>query len=77
MRHVRLFEKFALFVAQFDVQRGDGFRQMVRLARADDWRGDAGLVQHPRERDLRRLDAALAREFRDAVHDFEIFVAIV
>ena len=54
MRYVRLFQQFDLAVCQSNFQRGQGLIELKHLRRADDGRGDAGLVEQPGQRDLRR-----------------------
>ena len=43
MRNVRSFEGGDFFRSEFHSERGDGIFEMMRLARANDGRGDAGL----------------------------------
>ena len=46
------FERLDLVVGQSELERGDGFGQVVRLGRADDGRGDGRVAQYPGQRDL-------------------------
>ena len=47
-----------LVVGELEIEGRDGVVEVVRLGRADDGRGDDGVVQHPGQRDLRHRDAA-------------------
>jgi hypothetical protein len=53
MRPVGLLELGDLLVGEHHVDGGDGVVQVAGPGRADDRRGDARLVQQPREGDLR------------------------
>src|SRR5205823_11904146 len=57
--HVWPLEGAGLVVGELDVERGDGFREVMRLGRADDGGRDAGVAQHPGESHLGHADAAL------------------
>jgi hypothetical protein len=57
-RDIGLVQQPQLVCAECDLERCHGFIDMMRLRRADDWRRDAGLVQHPGKRDLARFDTA-------------------
>ena len=50
---------------------------VLRLRRADDRRRHARLVQQPRERDLRRRNAARARHLDHAIDDVEVDLRLV
>ena len=72
MRDVRLLEPRDLVVAQRELLGRERVLEVLELRRADDRRGDAGLVEQPGERDLRRRDAALRRDLGDPVDDGEV-----
>ena len=72
MRDVRLLEPRDLLVAERELLGGERVLEVLGLRRADDRRGDAGLVQQPGERDLRGRDAASRGDLADAVDDGEV-----
>ena len=77
MRDVGCFHIGALFGAEADGQRVDGFFQLIHFAGADDGAGDGRLGQQPCQRDLRRSDAALFRDLHDAIDDCKVCVLVV
>src|SRR5687767_3376077 len=74
---VFLFEECQLARVQLDVQRTDGLIELLQLRRADDRRGAAWLAQQPRERNLRRRDAALLRQLGATVRDLDVGLLVV
>src|SRR5207302_10000982 len=74
---VRLLEPRDLVAGERELRGGECVLEMLGLRRTDDRRGDARLVQQPRERDLRGRDAALARDLDRTLDDVEVFVAPV
>ena len=66
---VGLFEGSGLVAGQFQLERGDGFGQVVRSGRADDGGADGRVAQHPGKRDLGHGDAASVGELLHCVYD--------
>src|SRR3982074_1610287 len=54
-----------------------GILDMVLFCRPDDRRGDAGLLQHPSQRDLGIWDTSFLCYLRDMVDDLEIIFFII
>src|SRR5439155_22188947 len=50
---------------------------MTRLARTDDRRGDARLMQNPGQRNLRIVQSALPGKFADAINNRKVFGAVI
>src|SRR5262245_34707387 len=74
---VRFFERLDLRGVEFEIERGEGVVEVVRLRRADDRGGHAGFVQEPCQCHLGVRNAAFFRDLADAVHDREIAVGVV
>jgi hypothetical protein len=66
--------------AEFHADRRHGIVEMVRLGSPHNRRHQAGLVQQPRQRDLRRRNSPLAADLFHPVHDalvrFRRFLAV-
>src|SRR5690349_11531671 len=62
MRPVRVLQRVHLLLGQRDVERAEGLLELRHLRGADDRRGHARLVKDPRQRDLRRRNAARLRQ---------------
>ncbi len=58
-----------LLCEAIDLQAGERVLEVAEPRGADDRGGHARLVQQPRERDLRRWRAALARDLDEAIDD--------
>src|SRR5262245_10226426 len=58
-------------VVEREIEDPECVVELRHRARADDRRRDPGLVLHPEQRELRRRDAALAREFTELAPDLE------
>ena len=71
----RALERGDLLVRQRERERGDRVVELLELGDADDRRGDAGLLQHPGERDLRAWHAARARHLGHRVDHLAIGLA--
>ena len=76
-RHVRLLEPRDLVLAERQLLGGERVLEMRELRRADDRRRDARLVQQPRERDLRRREAACCSNFSEPVDDRGVELGLV
>ena len=66
---VGLFEGGGLVGGQFQLERGDGFGQVMRSGRADNRGADGRVTQDPGQRDLGHGDAAGVGEFLYRVDD--------
>src|SRR5207247_5119035 len=74
---VALFEKGALFRRETHAEGADVIVEVRQLRRADDRRGDAGLREQPRQRNLGRFHAPARRELDAAVGDGKIRIAVI
>ena len=77
MRPIRFFQGLDLSVVELHLQRRDGFFEMLHLASADNGRRNAGLLQNPRERDLRVGQTPLPRDLSEALDHREVRLLIV
>jgi hypothetical protein len=69
MRRIRLLDYPCLVVSQVQAERCDGFGQVMRFGRSDDWGGNDGLAELPGKRDLGHADAAGRSDLLDGVDD--------
>src|ERR1017187_9031764 len=72
VRLVRLRQRLQLPLIELQAQRRHGILQMLHFAGSHDWRGNAGLLQDPRQRHLRIRHAARTGDLADAIHHGEI-----
>src|SRR5215208_3286879 len=77
MWFVRLLELPDFLLRKLDLQCGNGLIEMVHLGRADDRRGNIGLADEPRQRDLGTGHAALFGNVCNIVRHLKIFIAEV
>jgi hypothetical protein len=77
MRLIRFFQCFDFLRIQFYLQSLDRVIQVMRFGSADDGGGNAGLVQHPSERDLRVGHASFLGQSSDTVDNLKIGLLVV
>src|ERR1700730_16193555 len=77
MRLIRFFQGFDFLGIQLYLQSLDRVIQVMWFSGADDWGGNAGLVQHPSERNLRVGHVSFFAQSSDAVDDLKIGVLVV
>src|SRR4249919_1644893 len=77
VRNVRLLESGDLVLTERKLFRCKRVLEVLHLRRADDGRGDARLVQEPREGDLRGGDAARGGHLGRPLDDREVELGLV
>src|SRR5262245_5225121 len=77
MRPIRIGQSLELRWIQFHGQGPDELIELRELGHPDDWRGDARLMQHPRQRDLHIGQTPLPGDLRDSLDDGKIVRLVV
>src|SRR3984957_18647022 len=76
VRLVAALKTLDFFWVQVQVERGNRVRQVVRFRSSDDRTGHFGLIQHPRQGDLGRVDASAGGQIDDGVDDGTVALGV-
>src|SRR5258706_2240776 len=74
---IELLEERSVLRRQLDGLGVDRLIELRQLRRADDWRANARLRQHPRQCDLHAADASARGEVPDTIRNREVRVLVV